>query len=197
MPPCEIITADVLHDCDNVPVAGIEQKLILINYDDLLASGITFDVTTPSTLITDIALEAGKTGYLVENIKQIMNYTNSLEYTEDSENGIIHSINGIRFYDPSASGRDQLNKLIRGAKVYAVLETKWKGTDGESAFKFFGLNYGLELKELIDNSNENDGTVVISLGTPQGFKEPFLPHILLDTDYDTTKTAFDNKFAAA
>lgn len=194
---CEIIAADILHDCDNVPVAGIEQRLVLINTADLPASGITFDVATPSTLITAIALTAAKTGYEVQGIKQIMNYTNSLEYTEDSENGIIHAINGIRIYDPSAEGRDEVNKFIRGAKVFAVLETKWKGLLNATAFKFFGLKFGLELKELIDNSNENDGTIVMSLGTPSGFKEPFLPHIYLDTDYATSLTAFNNKFASA
>ena len=81
--------------------------------------------------------------------------------------------------------------------MVAIVEKKWKGTDNENAFKVFGLVHGLEISELTDNSRENDGTSVITLSTPAGFKEPKVPHQLLETDYDTTKTAFDNKFEAA
>jgi hypothetical protein len=197
MEVCATMGADILRSCDNKPVAGIEQRLVLINEHDLLASGITFDATLPSSLITQLALVAAKTGYEVQGIKQIMNYTNTLEAPEDSDNGVIHSIAGIRVYDPSEQTRNEVNKFIAGAKVYAVLERKWKGADNAHAFLFFGLKFGLELSELSDSSNENDGTIVMTLSTPSGFKEPYLPHIYRDTDYATSLTAFNNKFASA
>lgn len=194
---CENISADILRDCTNKPVRGIEQSLVLINVDDLPASGITFDGTNPSSLITALSLASGKTGYKIDGIKNIMNYTNSFENGEDAESGVMHSIAGIRINDPSAAIRAEINKFIGGAKVFAVLERKWKGTNNASAFLFFGLKFGLELTELADASNENDGTTVLTLSTPTGDKEPYLPHIYLDTDYDTSKTTFNNKFAAA
>jgi hypothetical protein len=193
---CAKIGQDILRECDNKPVLGIEQRLVLINTEDLPATGITFDTTLPSSLITQLQLATGKTGYEVQGIKQIMNYTNSLEASEDSDNGVIQSLAGIRIYDPSETIRDEVNKFVAGAKVYAVLERKWKGTDNKHAFLFFGLKFGLELTELTDNSNENDGTIVMTLSTPSGFKEPYLPHIYRDTDYATSLTAFNNKFAA-
>ncbi len=193
---CAKIGQDILRFCDNKPVKGIEQRLVLINTDDLPASGITFDATLPSSLITQLQLATGKTGYEVKGIKQIMNYTNSLEASEDSENGVLHSIAGIRVYDPSETTRNEVNKFIGGAKVYAVLERKWKGENNAHAFLFFGLKFGIELTELTDSSNENDGTIVMTLSTPAGYKEPYLPHIYRDTDYPTSLTAFNNKFAS-
>lgn len=193
---CAKIGQNILRECDNKPVLGIEQRLMLINTEDLPATGITFDATYPSSLITQLELLTGKTGYEVQGIKQIMNYTNSLEASEDSDNGVIHSLAGIRIYDPSELIRNEVNKFIAGAKVYAVLERKWKGVGNAHAFLFFGLKFGLELSELADNSNENDGTIVMTLSTPSGFKEPYLPHIYRDTDYATSLTAFNNKFAS-
>lgn len=193
---CEQLGQDILRKCDDKPVLGIEQRLVLINADDLPATGITFDPTLPSSLITQLQLATDKTGYEVQGIKQIMNYTNSLEASEDSDNGVLHSVAGIRIYDPSETTRNEVNKFIGGAKVYAVLERKWKGENNAYAFLFFGLKFGLELSELTDSSNENDGTIVMTLSTPSGFKEPYLPHIYRDTDYATSLTAFNNKFSA-
>jgi hypothetical protein len=194
---CEKLSKDIVRDCANPPIKGIDQRLIIINEKDLPASGITFDATFPSALITQIGLLAGTTGYEVEGIKSIMNFTNSFENPEDAESGLGHSIAGIRVNDPSEEIRNEVNKYIAGQKCYAVLERKWKGTENKYAFLFFGLKFGLELTELADSSNENDGTIVMTLGTPSGYKEPFLPHVYRDTDYDTSLATFNNKFAVA
>ena len=192
---CARVSDDVVVDCDNIPVGGIEQRLILINVDDLTSAGITLDVTNPTSLITGLELLPSKVGYEVQGIKQIMKYTNAAEIPEDSFNGMKHQLIGIKFFDNSEEARTQINKYLAGAKVFAVLERKWKGPDNKYAFLFFGMKFGLELAELVDNSDENDGTTMISLATPSGFKEPYLPHIYRDTDYETSKTAFNNKFA--
>lgn len=194
---CASIASDVLKACGlDKPVMGIEQNLVLINEEDLPLAGITFDATNPNELITALALAATKTGFLVEGLKQIMNYANTFESPDDAESGVIHTIAGIRVQQNTVAAHKFINDLINGARVYAVVESKWKGTDNANAFRFFGIKYALELKEMTDSSNENDGVAVLTLGTPNGFREPFRPHILLDTDYDTTKTAFDNKFEA-
>ncbi len=195
MPICAKIGANIVRNCSDKPILGIEQRLILINTDDLKKSNITLDTTLPSSLITNIAVDSGKTGYEIEGFKQVMNYSNSLETAEDTENGIIHSITGIRLFDPSEQAREQLNLLVGGANVYAVVERKWKGTSNNYAFLFFGYSFGLEISEYTDNSNENDGTITFSLATPSGYKEPYAPRILRITDYATTATAFGNKFA--
>jgi hypothetical protein len=192
---CARVSDDVVVDCDNIPVGGIEQRLTLINVDDLTSAGITLDVTNPTSLITGLELLPNKVGYEIQGIKQIMKFTNAAEIPEDSFNGMKHQLIGIKFFDNSEECRTQINKYLAGAKVFAVLERKWKGPDNKYAFLFFGMKFGLELAELVDNSDENDGAIMISLATPAGFKEPYLPHIYRDTDYETSKTAFNNKFA--
>ena len=191
---CAKISQDVAFDCDNPPVSGIEQKIILVNRDDI--ENVVYDATSPGELITDITLKTGTTGYEIQGIKQVMGYSNTLVTEENSLNGVTHSIDGIRFYDPSVESQKTINDFINGANVVAIVEKKWKGVDSANSFKVFGLVHGLEITDLTDNSRENDGTSVITLSTPSGYKEPKVPHQLLETDYATTKTAFDNKFAA-
>jgi hypothetical protein len=190
---CSQIGADILFNCNNKPVAGVEQRLVLINRPDLDALGITLDETYPNSLITGIELKTGKIGYEIQGIKQIMNFTNSLVTDEASFDGVKHSITGIKIYDPSEITRDEINKYVGGAEVYAVLERKWKGVDNAHAFLFFGKSFGLIISELKDESV--DGIIQISLSTPGNAKEPFLPHIYRDTDYATSLTAFNNKFS--
>jgi hypothetical protein len=190
---CNKISENIVYDCDNRPLVGIEQRLVLINENDLDRIATTFDVTYPKALITNIGLKVGKIGFEITGIKQIMNFTNSLVSDEASEDGVKHSITGIKINDPSEKIRNEINKYIGGSKVYAVLERKWKGEDNKYAFLFFGLHYGLSITELKDESV--GGAMQISLSTPGSMKEPNLPHIFRDVDYATSLTAFENKFS--
>jgi hypothetical protein len=191
---CNKISESIVYDCENRPLVGIEQRLVLINENDLDRAAITFGVFYPNALMTKIALKPGKTGYEITGIKQIMNFTNSLVSDEASEDGVKHSITGIKINDPSEKIRNEINKYIGGSKVYAVLARKWKGQDNKYAFLFFGLHYGLSITELKDESV--GGAMQISLSTPGSMKEPYLPHIYRDTDYPTSLTAFENNFVS-
>ena len=190
---CNEIGKNIIYNCNNKPIAGIEQRLVLINKADLDSLGITLDEFYPNALITGIELKPDKIGYEIQGIKQIMNYTNSLVTDENTDDGVKHSITGIKIYDPSEQIRDEVNKYIGGAEVYAVLQRKWKGVNNAHAFLFFGKEFGLTLSELKDESA--DGVISISLSTPGKAKEPYLPHVYRDTDYATSLTAFNNSFS--
>jgi hypothetical protein len=194
---CAKISQDIFNNCIDKPVKGIKQRLMLINSADLPLTGINFSSTVPSSLIEQLTLAAGKRAFEIQGLKQIMKFTNTGEFPEDSNNGVIHSISGIRFQDPSELIRAEINNFLNGANVYAVLHRNWTGEENKQAFLFFGLKFGLEASELIEDSGENDGTSVLSLSTPSGFSEPYMPHIFRDTDYATSLTAFNNKFASA
>lgn len=200
---CSEIENDILQDCANKPVAHLEQKVLLIPASKLPSTGITFDGSYPNALITDIALNTAETGELIEGImnKTWINNGNTFVNPADGSPGFIHMLNGIRILDPSHEKRDEINKLaVGGATVFAIIERKWKGTSSEDAFLFHGLKFGLSIPDggIIDNSNENDGALVITLQTPEGFKEPHMPHVYLDTNYATTQTAvWTNKLVGA
>ena len=190
---CDELGADILQDCTNRPTAHLDQRVLIIPSSQLPASGITFDGTRPDSLITAISLSSGS-GYLIEGIQQKnwVNHGNTYSNSADQSAGMIHHLNGIRILDPSQEVRDEVNNLaFGGAPVFAIVERKWKGTSSLDAFLFFGLKFGLVIPDggLVDNSNENDGAMVITLQTPEGLKEPNLPHVFVDTDYSTTQTA--------
>ena len=189
---CTEIENSILRDCSNKPLAGMVQKVLLIQASLLPASGITFDGSNPNSLITALTMTSSD-GRLIEGImdKNWLNSATSFVNPADGSPGFIHQLNGIRILDPSQEKRDEINKLATsGAPVFAVTESYWKGTSSLDAFHFYGLKYGLTIPDggIIQNSNENDGATVISLRTPEGFKEPYQPHVYLDTNYATTVT---------
>lgn len=198
---CSEIENDILRLCTDQPVANLEQKVLLVQASLLPASGITFDGSNPNSLITALVMTSGD-GRLVEGImnKTWINNGNTFVNPADGSPGFIHQLNGIRILDPSQEKRDEINKLATGgATVFAIVERKWRGPSDLDAFLFHGLKFGLVIPDggIIDNSNENDGALVITLQTPEGFKEPWMPHVYLDTDYATTETTvWTNKLTA-
>lgn len=189
---CTEIAIDLTRDCVNTPVAGIRQTAILIPLDHITAKTVT------DGLMTVLTLSAA--GHKIEVMKEFMNYQNSFVNPADGQSGFKHSVQNIHVLDPSVEVRNAINLMATSGRRFAlVLERNWKGTDSADAFLVFGVNFGLEIPDggIVDNSNENDGAMIISLGTPEVFKEQRVPDVLLLTDYAATKTAFDNAFAPA
>lgn len=193
---CEgLITADILYDCENPPVGGLETDVVLINISEIDRAATTYDVTNKD-IVTNLQLQAGKTGYLFQGIKQINTASSELVKKEFSSDKEKHSFIGV-LLNVSAVNKDQINQFKEGGKYVAVVNRKWKGADNEEAFLILGLEVGLEIETQTWNSNENDGTLTFTLASADGFEEPRLPNTLLETDYATTLAAFEAKFAQA
>lgn len=193
---CEgLITADILYDCENPPVGGLETDVVLINFNDLDRAAITYDATNKD-IVTNLQLQSGKTGYLFQGIKQINTATSELVKKEFSSDKEKHSFNGV-ILNVSAANKAQINAMKEGSKYVAVVNRKWKGVDNEEAFLILGLEVGLEIETSTWNSDENDGTLQFTIASADGFEEPRLPNTLLETDYATTLAAFEAKFAQA
>jgi hypothetical protein len=191
--PCEgLITADILYDCDNSPVGGLETDVILVNVADIDINATTFDAGN-SDIVTNFQLLSGKTGFLLEGVKQINSASSELVKKEFSSDKHLHTFNGV-VLNVSAANKAQVNIMAEGAKYVAIVDRKWKGAANAEAFQILGLESGLELQTATWNSNENDGVLQFSLASTEGYEEPKLPNTLLETDYATTKIAFDAKF---
>lgn len=187
------LTADILFDCANAPVGGIEQNVVLINKDDI---DVATTVTDPVNriLLTNLQLKAGKSGYLLTGVKQANGKAWELVKKENAPDKFKHTFSGVIF-SPSASVKAQADNLSKGAKYVAVVEQMWKGADSEDAFEVLGLTCGLELMTMTNSSKENDNMIMFELSSAEGFEEPTMPKTLLDGDYAATKTAFTNKFS--
>jgi hypothetical protein len=192
---CEgLISADILFDCANPAIGGIEADVLLINAEDIDITATTIS-NTNKTLVTNLALKTGKTGYLLAGVKQVNGANSELVKKEMGPDKFKHVFSGV-ILNPSAANKLQATNLSEGAKYVVVIEQKWKGASNADAFVILGYKSGLELQTMTWNTKENDGTIAFSLESTEGYEEPTLPLTLLETDYATTKTAFNAKFAS-
>jgi len=186
------LTADMLFDCANAPVGGIEQNVILINKDDIDVVSTVTDANN-EVLVTTLQLKAGKTGYKLTGVKQSNGKAWEVVKKENAPDKYKHTFTGVIF-NPSAENKQQAAALAKGAKYVAVVEQVWKGEDNKDAFEILGLKSGLEIATMTNNSKENDNMIMFELSSADGFEEPTMPQNLLDVTYAATKTLFNNKF---
>jgi len=186
------LTADIIFDCANAPIGGIEQNVVLINKEDIDVAATTVDDTN-RILVTNLQLKPGKTGYLLKGIKQSNGKAWELVKKENAPDKFKHTFSGVIF-NPTALNKQQADQLSKGAKYVAVVEQVWKGAASADAFEILGYSSGLEITTMTNSSRENDNMIMFELASADGFEETTMPKTFLDGDYAATKTAFTNKF---
>ena len=188
-----LLTEDILFDCDNAMVGGIEVNVLLFNHKDIDKVATTFDAVK-KTKITNFALKAGKTGILFQGVKQVNALKMELVKKEIGQDKFKHTFAGV-ILNLSTENKDRLLEMSQGGLYAAMVELKWKGANNAEAFQLGGFDSGLELMVSTWSTGENDGTVAIELGSKEGYEESKPVLTVLETDYTTTATAFSNKFA--
>lgn len=189
------LAADIQKDCDNKPVGGIEVNVVLINFDDVDKTASTLDVTN-DLIITNLATASGTSGFFVEGVKQAQGSSYELVIKENSFDAYKHTFAGV-VLNPSAENKKSISNIASGGRYVAVVEKIWKGASQEDAFEVLGWDRGLVISTLVQNSKEDDGIIKFELASPDGFEEPEITRVNLETDYATTKVAFDAKYATA
>lgn len=187
----DLLAGDFALDCDNKPIAGLTERIALINFDDIDRATTTRNAA--NTIVTNLALDYGKVAYELQGVKRSNAALASLVKKDLDLDKWSHGINGIVF-NVVAETIEQLNRLSTGGRVVAVVERKFKGADQEAAFFILGLDSGLELATVEYNSNENGGSIPITLTSVAEEEEPYFPATWLETDYATTLAAFDALF---
>lgn len=195
---CAKVINDSLYNCDLKGISGIEQRVKLINRCDITLSDWTISrsltPTACSHMITAYTGEdpADLNAVTIEGIpgKRLLNasfpWTNGdygIDYT--------HTVNLFAGALTQLS-LCNLKALGRGAEVIAIVEQRFKGTDGDDAFLVYGWDQGLKLADGTFDHNENNGNLIIPLSSMDPDLEPDPPMVLLVTDYDTTKAFFDS-----
>lgn len=184
------VTADMLAVCDDAPKKGVDSGMgVLINVEDIDLAGSTF----AGAQITDLVLKAGKSGFKVEWFKDLASGEGAYVPSTEDLDGFSHTFR-TRLATSSNEAAERANELKNGTFVM-VYETKYKGVDSEDAFKVAGWGQGLRLSELTYNTTENSAALLFALATEEGDFEQYPYHTVLETDYDTTKSAFDTLFA--
>lgn len=190
-----LLTSDILFDCANSMVGGIEVNVLMVNHSDINKSAVTFDASN-KMIMTNFQLKAGKTGYLFQGVKQVNSLKFELVKKEMGPDKFKHTFAGT-ILNFSAENKERLMELSEGGKVAVIVELKWKGTAAADAFQVAGYDSGLELQVATWSTNENDGVISIELASVDGYEETKPVFTLKETDYATTATAFGNKFLQA
>lgn len=187
------LSDDILNDCDNLSIGGIESDLLIIPHSGVDKTASTIN-TENRILLDELVLKAGAAAYKLEGVKQLNGY--NYEFVPGDENTLDkwrHTITGV-ILTPSAANRLQASKLGKGESYMVVVNKKYKGADSKDAFLVLGWDAGLYLTAMTENSNENDAAINFTLASKDQFLEKDMPRLLLESDYDTTLLAFNNKF---
>lgn len=189
------LTADLLVDCTDADITGLEERVVLINYADLEpGTGIVYSGGDPTTkIVTNINLQVGTTGYLLEGVRQLNSLLNENVIADDAVDKWRHSFVG-QVRNLNTNARIQMDN-IAGGRFLAVVEKRWKGTDNLAAFVVLGPQRGLRLTVGVENSSEAEGVYAFTIASEDNALESLGAPNFLDTDYATSLTEFNNLFA--
>lgn len=178
---CSLLGTAQTLSCTTPPLAGLESYIYLFN----LAEKAT--VTSAADVISAITLAATKTGFKWEGGTDFIQGTYELRSSR-VVNGFGHSIQ-ITLPNDSQAALSEVKNMANG-RIFAAVA---KRGSAENTVRIYGINHGMEITEVSgDESNtENEGLPLITIATPDGYKEPLPPQHMLSTDFATTIAALD------
>ena len=184
------IAANIDQDCDNPRVSGYESVALIINRDDIDWSSLTVDSSNPR-IVKTLALNSG-TGikpYVIYNPRvnpAPFNGTQT-EFSSDANN----YTKTLQFYFEGiggASAKDVVEPLKSGS--YLVILQR-KDHRGDGSFQIMGYQSGLVASAQVQD--EETGYWLMTMTT----SEPSAEIAFFNTDFATTKAAFDTLLAQA
>ena len=190
---CEgLLTTDILFDCENAMVGGIEVDVLFFNHSEINKSAVTFDATDKNKM-TNFQLKTGKKGILLKGVKQINSASWELVKKASGSDKFKHIFKAV-LLSYSSEQKAALIAMAKGGKYAIMIELKWKNSLNIDAFQLLGYDSGLELQTAAWGTSENDGTIQLELSSTENYEENRPSITVLETDYTTTATAFGNKF---
>jgi hypothetical protein len=189
------LTANIAIDCLNLSIAGLESDVVVIPRSDFDRAASTVNATN-DILLDLLACKAGSTGFILEGVKQLHSTNSEFVPSDETLDKFRHTFRGV-ILTPSAANRLQASKLAKGESYVVVVNKKWKGANDADAFQVLGYDAGLYITEMTEGSKDNDAAILFTLGSKDSSLENEMPRNLLITNYATTLTAFNNKFATA
>lgn len=138
-------------DCD-AGATGIEE-LLLINYSEIAARGITAGQATLTLSSTGKAI-------LVESNKKGVNASSEVRVNDNAPAALADSVT-FTIYGKDETSADIVNRILNGRFV-AVAKMKEK-----NICRVYGLVYGLNMSAYTEEANANGGFTTITLSTPE------------------------------
>jgi len=187
--PCEI-SKDLIFDCNNKPVKGSYNEIILIPKNDI-------DTVTHNTLqkviVENITIKAGKRAY---------KYTGN-GMPIDTAKTMINDEAGVRWNHQlpftiegnTPDIKEQLNNLAENTPLTIICKNYYKGDPtGKSVYEIFGLESPVYLTECTDEAGGM--RYVCTFANKEGRESPNLPHNLFITNLATTEALIETLLVA-
>lgn len=183
---CGLLTASLGINCDEPIVSGVNDRIWIMNKDDV----DSFTYGASKETISAINLASGKTAFTIQGKNDSVDPKSELEKARFSTNQ-NHEVM-FRVFDNSVAVKTQMNKYMNG-KYVVVIENNHVNAAADSAFEVYGEIAGMELAEgsRLPSDVESEASWLLVLRTPERSKEPRVPASFLDTDYATSKAALN------
>jgi len=188
--PCTTagLTTNISTDCDKPRIKGYEQIGLLILKSDIDMTATTVSSSNPR-IIDNLALKSTKTAAVVYNSKKNplpFNGTQTV-YNRDAD----QYDKTVQFYYEGIGGAAALAVVepLKDGDYVLILERKHKVSAGTGSFQVFGWQKGLSAGNEggAQVQDEETGYWLMTMTT----QEPYAEIEWLDTNYATTKAAFD------
>ena len=183
---CGEIASNIAFDCNTPLQSGTSDRAWIINFNDI--DSVTYNATNKK-IVEAITLSGSNVAYYIDGKNNsIAPKATMLDLTYVKP--FDHMVN-MKGFDISPDIKDQLDKAKDGRFV-VIVENKFKGTAGNSAFEIYGLSVGLEMTVLERDPNNAEllGAFDFTFMTKTD-KEPGLPHSFYITSYAASKTAIE------
>ena len=186
------LAANIAKDCAHPMAGGYTGRGLLIPLTNTLTFAV--DGTNPR-IITGITMGVGEKLAVIDNVwPSAFNESNT---QSNADNGRLVYGKTFAFRIPlrgAGTSKDIVEPLTDAPLGYlAVLEKKDRIGDG--SYEVVGYGQGLTVNPdgIMRNENENDGDIVVTMSC----EEQFFEVTLFDTDYATTKAAFETLMASS
>lgn len=186
--PCSALLAEnIASDCDNPRVAGYEQIGLIFNKEEIDYSALVVDASNPR-IIKTIAAKTGKKPFVVYNNKNNPLPFNGTQTAFNADNDRYDKT--LQFYVEGIGGENAADVIepLKGGDYVVILQRKDHRGDG--SFQVFGYQAGLKASEQVQD--EDTGYWLITMTC----SEPSAEVAYFNTDYATTKAAFDTLLAS-
>ena len=185
--PClGVIKDSIEQDCDNPRVAGYEDVALIMNRSEIDWTAVTYD-STNKRIVKSLAMATGKTPFVIYNPRVNPASFNGTNATFNADNNRYDKT--VQFYFEGIGGGAALNVVEPLKSGSYVILLQRKDHSGDGSFQLIGMESGLKASAQVQD--EETGYWLMTMNS----SEPSAEVAFFDTDYATTKTAFDTLLA--
>lgn len=186
------LAANIAKDCSKPMTSGYTGRGLLIPLSNTLTYAI--NASNPR-IINSITMGASDKLAVIDNVWPSAFDGTNTQSNADSGRTLYGKTFAFRIpLRGAGTSKDIVEPLFESPLGYlAVLEKKDRRGDG--SFEIVGYCQGLTVNAdgIVRNENENGGDIVVTMSC----QEPYFEVTMFDTDYNTTKAAFETMMLSA